>query len=674
MSEAPLSAQNAESGVVVQFVPSTALPSVPGGVRTVGLIGKGEITKLVQSSTITRSGTLSYDVLTPKATALPANIMDVNMVQYTRDLDYILSYGTSVSGGGASADLSAHATPGTFKINLNGDGVQTVSITTTLLTTGSLIAAAIQVAVRALTPISIANALVYSDFTAVFAAGVYTLTSGVAGASSSAVVTVGTLNDIAGDLKLGITNTGTERAGGDVDWSPAFAAAFTGSVDLSGGITFATPAVFSIIVHDTTGSGYVDQLQAVTLSGVYANAAAVQVALSAGFLGVTVSVVSSKYIKVETTETDNASLSIGNGSANTLLGFFGGLIALSPKEPVAAVTYSLTYNTPKVTADYAPQFFSSHDQLMATYGDPSVANSLSLGSQLIFENSGNTGGIVAVQINPADQPDLLGYINALNRLAAVENVNIVVPLTADPNLYSFVLSHVVNSSAPLEKKERTSILGLQGNPSVAQATGYAAALASGGNGRRIMLVYPSSVTMLLNGTETALDGSFLAAAVAGIRINANYDVAEPLLRKEVTGFQTVITGLLRTDKLLLRNGGVTVIETIDTIARITEDTTADRSTVDGQEFAVTEITDFTAKVIRRLLENIFIGVKLLPDTPNLVIATIQTILDNLVALTILNSYSNIRSTINSLDPRQIDVSFKIQPVRTLRWINVKFTI
>lgn len=56
MADAPLSSQNAESGVIVEFVPAVALPSVPGGVRTVGLVGKGKVTKTTGAA-LTRGST-----------------------------------------------------------------------------------------------------------------------------------------------------------------------------------------------------------------------------------------------------------------------------------------------------------------------------------------------------------------------------------------------------------------------------------------------------------------------------------------------------------------------------------------------------------------------------------------------------------------------------------------
>jgi len=140
------------------------------------------------------------------------NVSDILAVRVSQGL-----IGTSISDTTPSTDLSAHTTPGTFVVNLNDDGVQTVSVTTTLLTTGSLIAAAIQTAVRTLTAATLAKQGAYDNFTAVYDTGVYTFTSGISGVGSSVIVTDGIgLNNIAADLKIGVANGGTEAVGGDI--------------------------------------------------------------------------------------------------------------------------------------------------------------------------------------------------------------------------------------------------------------------------------------------------------------------------------------------------------------------------------------------------------------------------------------------------------------------------
>jgi phage tail sheath protein FI len=123
--------------------------------------------------------------------------------------------GKSVSGGSPQTTLPAGRRK--LVINVNGDGPQTVTLAGAV-TTGVEIAASIQGAVQALAPLRSStdpNAL--KNFTAGFAAGVYTLTSGTTGKASSVEVSdAAAAENIAGLLKLGRTNSGTEDSGAAV--------------------------------------------------------------------------------------------------------------------------------------------------------------------------------------------------------------------------------------------------------------------------------------------------------------------------------------------------------------------------------------------------------------------------------------------------------------------------
>jgi hypothetical protein len=669
MAEASLSAQNAESGVVVEFIPSTALPSIPGGLRTVGLIGKGQVFKTLNGITVTRGVTADgIDSLSLKALSLPGTLVDENLVSYTLTTDYSLSLPTSTS---ASSPAIATISGNTLTLNINGDGVQTIILATSA--TGAAVAADIQGKTRALTSATPANQGAYDTFTAAYTGGVYVLTSGTT-PIGSVVVTGGTA---AVALKLGVANGGIEVVGGNINWGPAGAAVITASTDISN-----TIFPFGINLDGLTFQVFINgspSASNVTFVGTTLTPAQIVTQLIAGLPGtVTPSVFvngAENYIRLSTVSTSNASLQIGNGTANTSLGFVAGILIKGPAEPAAGVTYTFSYGTPKVASDYVPQLYTSLDPVISAYGDANATNTLSLGAQIVFENSNSTGAVLTVQVNPADGSDLAGFQNALSKMATVDGVSIVVPLTTDAMLYPSVKSHIVNSSAPLEKKERTAIMGLNpASTTISSAIAQAQSLAAGGNGRRLMLVYPPSVNRVIGNSEVTLDGSFLCAGIAGVRINGNFDVAEPMLRKQVVGFTSAATNLLRTDKLRLRNGGVTVVELQDNIVRITEDTTVDRSTVDNQEFPVTEIVDFVARTVRRLLDSIFIGVKILPDTSSIVSATVQVLLNNFVALNIITSSKNVKASVNTFDPRQLDVSFEIQPIRGLRFIKVTFSI
>ena len=111
---------------------------------------------------------------------------------------------------GTSVSAAAAATTGTFSffVNMNGDGKQLITVTST---TGAGMATNIQSAIRALTANTSYNAVAYSSATCSYGSTQYTITSGKAGSISSVVVTP--QYDGAKTLSLGIIGGGTETVG-----------------------------------------------------------------------------------------------------------------------------------------------------------------------------------------------------------------------------------------------------------------------------------------------------------------------------------------------------------------------------------------------------------------------------------------------------------------------------
>lgn len=123
----------------------------------------------------------------------------------------------NVVGSAASATTSAAGNL-SFDIDLNGDGVQTVTVAAG--STGAALATAIQNAVRALTPTDPFRAAAYTGFTAtVNAAGFFTLASGLSGVTDNTTASAGTVviaangaDTLAANLNLlaGASTTGTD--------------------------------------------------------------------------------------------------------------------------------------------------------------------------------------------------------------------------------------------------------------------------------------------------------------------------------------------------------------------------------------------------------------------------------------------------------------------------------
>lgn len=124
--------------------------------------------------------------------------------------DTAATLGKVVGGSSPTTTLVGAAQ---FNINLNGDGVQVVSLAADATRdTGAEIATAVQAAVRALTANNSALQAAYDNFTCAFTT-VYTVTSGMGGSNSSVVFTDKDADTTASAVLKVTAATGTPTAG-----------------------------------------------------------------------------------------------------------------------------------------------------------------------------------------------------------------------------------------------------------------------------------------------------------------------------------------------------------------------------------------------------------------------------------------------------------------------------
>lgn len=457
---------------------------------------------------------------------------------------------------------------------------------------------------------------------------------------------------------------------GKVDWALTMQAALTGTT--AGTYNGLVGKTFIVTIDGGSPSSYTFLVTDFAVPTA-ATASEVATALQTNISGILCSgtTPTNNHVNIKTTLGDNTSLLIGSGTSNSILGFTDGSFVVTPKEPAPGKVYSANYEYAKSSSlDYKPTFFFSMDQVTAAYGDVTTTNTLSLGAEILFQHGASA--VCLVQIDPADGPLVQQHRKGIDKLDAVSGINFIVPLNPDPSLYSYLSSHVNNSSSITERKERMGVVGLGGSPTTAQITGYATGL----NSKRMVLVYPPSATRFVgtNTTVSTLDGSFLACALAGLATNQAFDVATPLTRKEIIGFESIPDTLTRAEKNLIASNGVLLIETVGGIARVRQQLTTDPSTRANSEITIVEIVDFTASSMRQLLEAIFIGQKILLDTPAQVRSIITAVLQNLVQAEIITAFQTVQASVNISDPTQIDVSFQISPVYPLNFILITFSL
>jgi len=384
---------------------------------------------------------------------------------------------------------------------------------------------------------------------------------------------------------------------------------------------------------------------------------------------------------ITTTASFNSSISIENGTANSILGFVAGSLVSTPQRPALGVVYFVNYEWAKAVGDgqnsFEPQFFflqnfSSVTNAVGTVGggDSQTANmggawTLPIAAQLAQENGASI--VCLMQMNPVDGANASQVRAALTKLL-IPNINIVVSLDAADNamLIPDITNHVITASSTINRLERTAFIGFSrlSNPSDTTMLGYATAASS----NRVVVVNQTNTTYSMfigtNTTASTVDGTMMASALAALRTNPAFDVAQPLTREVVSGIATTNT-LAQSEKVILSNNGVLIVDNISGSPKVVFGTTTAFDTILNQLYQVTEIADYCTQTIRGLLDPIFIGQKLLANTPSQVETVTSAILSDIESSNIIESFTQPIATVNPLQPTQILVNVGVQPVLEL---------
>jgi hypothetical protein len=192
---------------------------------------------------------------------------------------------------------------------------------------------------------------------------------------------------------------------------------------------------------------------------------------------------------------------------------------------------------------------------------------------------------------------------------------------------------------------------------------------------RCMFFMPEQIRRVVNGETAYLDGQYIAASGAG-KMASNEYLAEPLTRKTLTGFD-IDKEQRYTDaeQRLLGEAGASVIEALNAGGRVVNGfTTVNTGNPVEEEPSIIRIRDYVARTVRELLENRFVGTVIGPNTLGEVQATTEAILGSLISQILITAFANVTVRVDSVEPRQVDVAFDIQPPFPLNWIRIDFTV
>ena len=356
--------------------------------------------------------------------------------------------------------------------------------------------------------------------------------------------------------------------------------------------------------------------------------------------------------------------------------------------PSGGTEYEVIYEVFKTQEDddFEPQMIQSEDHAYDVFGDPLETNdsdnkqTLPLGLKIAFGNG--SAPAMAVQIDENDSDPIKTAIDKLEK----EYVNIVVPclpISSDENnsVVSDLYSHVRDMSSLLERKYRIALLGLStdvDNPDDFASTVSEYENLASVDSDRMGIIGGSKTGVNIDGEENIVGSWTLASAIAGILGNPNFDVAEPISGKILTGIDKIYDIWDRKQKNQIASKGITIVEEDGIVNRVRHFLSTDMTTPISQELKTKIVADYIARITIDTLKATFINTRNVGQETISNIEAVQRLLlqaqqDNDI-LRSPEGFRNINAKQNETEPRQIDINYEILPVLEVNWIYINMGI
>lgn len=375
--------------------------------------------------------------------------------------------------------------------------------------------------------------------------------------------------------------------------------------------------------------------------------------------------------------------------------------------PAEGETYVVTYNAiknPKI--DYTVKKFTNFADQLAYSGAPEesasdvlsgtkIKNNISLAVDIALKQG--MAAWYSLELNPWDETTLdsnpvaldlttesglkTAVQQALEKLKT-EDVYAIVPLFpivqngVNSSILSDIIGHIQFGRSLIEQKWRIAILGAEANSDTgATPESKYIETASAISYDAMAYVAPSTVKITYGGTQMTVDGYAIAAAIAGILTNPVYDAGEPISGKKLIGFDEIADPFNNTQKRLMGNAGVLMIDNELGVPAVIMDLTTDQSNAARAQLKFIKTADYVAKTLRLLLRQLYINTRNIGTATLAAIAgTIRMVMQQLIFLHIINDFSDLSVRKNDIDGRQIDVIVNIQMTPDVSWIYINLGV
>jgi len=320
----------------------------------------------------------------------------------------------------------------------------------------------------------------------------------------------------------------------------------------------------------------------------------------------------------------------------------------------------------------------------------------------------NTQGLTVGVIDTKDATFYdAGWTNALLKLESFE-LDILVPLPTQTisSIFNTSLQHCLKMSRIKNRKERVLFIGAIDGLTVSNVTGQSLAAVEDlgilegiqgddaseilagniedlanysvsdafGSTFRCVYHYPDRIVVNIQGTNTFIDGFYLAAASGGY-LSGVGNVAIPLTNKTLGGFSILNDRTYNsTESENITRAGITLVEPVLGGGRVVwGKTTSQSGFPEEEEISIVFIRDKIAKDVRLGCQG-FIGVAETPAFGTSLQSRIITILNAFISQGLITEYADVKVKRDTVDPRQWNVTFRVVPSYPVNWIYIKFEL
>jgi len=348
-------------------------------------------------------------------------------------------------------------------------------------------------------------------------------------------------------------------------------------------------------------------------------------------------------------------------------------------EPAVGDFYYVSYSYEKTDVDYEPVVLTTWKDIIAYSGELSLSNRLTMAAYLGTQNGAIKIGLKQIKKIPGQtDASVIAYKDAIDemkkQLRGQGYPYLVQPVTTDGEVLDYLRAHNELMSSIRYKGERVSVYGYPAGTDYEDAIVFAQGLKSD----RMIGVYPDTAIMSLtdefgNQFESQVDGSFIAAAVAGLIVNPIYDSATPLTLKKIVGFNRLGKILDTVEMNTVASAGLTVLEEKLPSIEIRHFLTTNPDNILTQEPNVVFIKDKVQQTTRDTLKQ-YIGSKYLDRLHQDIEESLSGMFNAFIAAEIVGAYQDISAERDPNDPRIMLVEGFYQPIFGLLWIKVSYSL